>query len=202
MTESASLPWRGTPPVLIIGGVCLTGKTSLARRIEAAAEFPVEFIEGDSLHERRSIAKMARGEALDHSDRTVWRERICERIRSRPADRLRILSCSALGRPFRDALRAAGGLRFVFLLFSREQAEMRAAKRLREQPGHYFQPARHPALLDGQYRDLQRPSADERDCRILDLDAAPKGPDGPRPDFDALAPELIEWFLGSLNLKS
>ncbi|WP_309382094.1 hypothetical protein [Cerasicoccus frondis] len=157
-------------PALIIGGVCLTGKTSLARAIERKADFRVQVLEGDEMHTSVAIAKMRAGEPLDENDRNVWRERIGVRIAQRPSDRLRVITCSALTKHTRDTLRSYGSCEFIFLSIPRALAELRAARRLMEDGDHFFQPAKYPALLDGQYRDLEMPTAQEKDCRVIDAE--------------------------------
>lgn len=199
-------------PALIIGGICLTGKTTLAKRlIEAGLE--ANYVEGDDLHTSSSITSMTFGMALQDEDRIVWRERIGAIIQKREEDKVTIITCSALTRAFRDEMRSYGELRFVFLTFCRESAERRSKKRLRDdwqrlqsEPGyrpHYFQPAIYPELLDGQYRDLQIPGArdtpgqPETDCFVVELDRFPSGTWGPDTDYDHLAPKILEWFCSS-----
>ncbi len=183
-------------PTLIVGGICLTGKTTLVRRLIAELGPPVVFMEGDELHTPASIEKMRAGQPLSEADRTEWLGKLCENIAHPPPVAQQVITCSALTRAFRDKLRRAGAVRFVFLVMGRESAEKRAAKRLREEPKHYFQPAKHPALLDGQFRDLQVPGGDEPDCVVLDLDAYPPGPDGPEVPMDDIVHQ-VEAFLKS-----
>ena len=189
-------------PVLIVGGVALSGKTTLAKGIVQASPVSAEFIEGDSLHEETSIEKMRFGTPLDESDRSVWKTRICHAIEESPADRLRVITCSALSRSFRDDLRACGELRFVFLLIRHEVARQRAQRRFQDtrghlqyEPGHrphYFQPALYPELLEGQFRDLEAPrhpdtpGHPEHDCLILPAEEA-------TPHDDKVA-QVLHWL--------
>jgi len=170
-------------PALIIGGVCLTGKTTLAKAIKARAPFRVEIIEGDELHTAVAIAKMRAGNPLNEADREKWRSRIGVRISQRPNDRLRAITCSALTRHTRDILRNHGQCQFVFLMIPQALAELRAARRLMEDGEHFFQPARYPALLDGQYRDLEIPTEAEPDCTVVDAEDI---------QHEALADQVIE----------
>lgn len=158
-------------PALIIGGVCLTGKTTLAKAVKAQAPFRVELIEGDELHTAVAIAKMQAGSPLDEADREKWRQRIGVRIAHRPDDRLRVITCSALTRHTRDILRSHGDCRFIFLMIPQALAELRAARRLMEDKEHFFQPAKYPQLLEGQYRDLEIPNETETDCTVVDAEA-------------------------------
>lgn len=208
-------------PAIVIGGICLTGKTSLANALiesggkgsalPAAISFG-KVVEGDDLHPPESVDKMRFGIPLNEGDRETWKARVCEKIRTRPDNEFRIITCSALTRSFRDALREAGDVRILFLMFGRESAEKRAKKRLRDtweqchkEPGkplHYYQPAIYPALLDGQYRDLEIPGNDETDCKVFDWDRYPQAsglagvPDGPVISFPEIAPEIIDWITG------
>ncbi|GHC03246.1 gluconokinase [Cerasicoccus arenae] len=158
-------------PALIIGGVCLTGKTTLAHVIQKQANFRVEVIEGDELHTAVAIAKMRAGLPLNEDDREAWRSRIGVRIAQRPSDRLRVITCSALTRFTRDTLRSHGDCQFVFLTIPRALAELRATYRLMAEDEHFFQPAKYASLLDGQYRDLQIPNETETDCQVFDAEA-------------------------------
>jgi len=191
-------------PAIIIGGICLTGKTSLVRQLQSGDFFPIDFVEGDDLHTQESIAKMRFGNPLDEQDRIEWREKICDAIHSRSEESVRVIACSALTRAFRDHLRKSGDVRFIFLVFGEDNATKRARKRLRdtwvqiheepEEEIHYFQPAIYPELIAGQFRDLEIPGADEGDCFVIDLDQHPIGEYGPEVDFAALAPEIVDWL--------
>ena len=195
-------------PAIIIGGICLTGKTTLAEHLRSSGLGVSDFVEGDELHTQESIEKMRFGTPLSEDDRADWKRRIREKISSRPTESFRIISCSALSRAFRDDLRASGDVRFLFLMFGRESAEKRALKRLKEtwvqlhreplKPPHYFQPRIYPQLLDAQYRDLQIPDSSETGCFVIDLDRYPSGEYGPMPDFATLAPNIIHWLSTTL----
>lgn len=193
-------------PAIILGGICLTGKSTLAAQLKESGLLFNDIHDGDDLHTEASIVKMRFGIALDDQDRVAWRERICEKIRQRPTGRYRVIACSALSQRFREDLRKSGEVRFIFLVFERKSAEKRAVKRLRdtwvqihehpEKKPHYFQPAIYPALLDGQYKSLQIPGAEESDCYVVDLDEFPDGEYGPQVDFSVLAPKILDWLEG------
>src|SRR5690606_14641735 len=71
-----------------------------------------------------------------------------------------VVACSALRRTYRDQLRQAGPLRFVFL--DVPEAELR--RRLDTRSGHYM-----PVdLLADQLAVLERPGPDEPDVETLD----------------------------------
>lgn len=181
-------------PALIISGVCLTGKTSLARAIERQADFRVEVLEGDEMHTSVAIAKMRAGEPLNEQDRERWRERIGVRIAQRPSDRLRVITCSALTKFTRDTLRGYGECEFVFLTISPALAELRAARRLMDDGEHFFQPAKYPRLLEGQFRDLEMPTDLEEDCRMVNAEDL---------NLDVFAAELASRYtVASPSLRS
>lgn len=190
------------PPAVIISGICLTGKTTLAKQILGLFPMPTQFVEGDSLHDSSSIEKMRSGQPLSELDRKAWQQRICKLVADRCDDRLHLVTCSALSKSFRDELRHSGRVRFIFLSIGHDSAMKRAEKRLRDEPDHPFQPAKYPALLDGQFRDLQAPDESEKDCYLIDLDNEPQGPDGPIPNFESHALLILAWLAQADNEKS
>ncbi|KAF5338482.1 hypothetical protein D9611_013306 [Ephemerocybe angulata] len=59
------------PPVLIIVmGVCGTGKSTLGTALAASLGLP--YLEGDDLHPQANIAKMSAGNPLNDADREPW----------------------------------------------------------------------------------------------------------------------------------
>jgi carbohydrate kinase (thermoresistant glucokinase family) len=143
---------RDSPPVVVLMGVSGSGKSSVAALLAGRLGWP--FAEGDDLHPRANIDKMAAGDPLDDADRWPWLERVAEWIRERlAAGEGGIVTCSALKRRYRDVLRGPGVV-FVYLTGSRQQI----AERLVARHGH-FMPAE---LLDSQFADLEPPGADER----------------------------------------
>ena len=192
-------------PTIVLGGICLSGKSTLIEYLKGSGLSFDEVIEGDDLHSEESIHKMRFGNPLDEADRVVWKERICDKIQSKPAEVYRVITCSSLTKAFRDDLRAAGPVCFIFLVFSRESAEKRAIKRLKDtwleihegRKPHFFQPAIYPSLLDGQYRDLEIPDNTEADAYVVDLDEFPSGEFGPIVEFSKIAPAILEWVKNS-----
>ena len=147
-------------PAIVVMGVCGCGKSSVGAAL--AARLGADFIEGDRLHPPASIAKMARGEPLDDADRQPWLEAICRAIiDADAAGRGVVVSCSALRRAYRDQLRTAGPLQFVFLTGSKAVLAERMGRR-----DDHFMPL---ALLDSQLATLEVPSGEE-DVVTLDID--------------------------------
>ena len=148
------------PPAVVVMGVCGCGKSSVGRAL--AERLGADFIEGDALHPPANIAKMARGEPLDDENRRPWLEAIRQVLReTRAAGRSVVVSCSALRRTYRDHLRGAGPLRFVFLTGTKDVL----AARMGQRDGH-FMPL---TLLDSQLATLEDPSG-EADVVTVDID--------------------------------
>lgn len=145
-----------TQPVLVLMGVSGCGKSTVGGVL--AARLGWDLGEGDNLHPRSNVEKMASGHPLTDDDRWLWLERIAAWIRERTdAGRPGIITCSALKRRYRDVLR---GERVVFVLLDgpRELLAARLATR-----HEHFMPE---SLLDSQLADLERPDEDERAIRI------------------------------------
>lgn len=153
------------PPVLLVTGVSGSGKSTIGSLL--AARLGWTYAEADAFHPQRNIDKMAAGHPLDDADRAPWLEAIGAWIdETTRAGRPAVVTCSALKRAYRDALRAGrANVRLIYL-----DADYRTVgSRLAAREGHFF-PA---ALLATQFDDLQRPDADEN-ALIVDVNAAPE----------------------------
>lgn len=146
-------------------GVSGCGKSTLGRLL--ADRLGVNFVEGDSLHSDRNVAKMAAGTPLTDADRHGWLQAVAEQLNNPTAQASGVVaSCSALKRIYRDLLRAgAPDLRFVFL----HGDPALLARRLGGRSGHYM-PA---SLLQSQLDTLEPPGDDESPIR-LDIALAPE----------------------------
>ncbi len=139
----------------VMMGVCGSGKSLIGA--EFARALDIEFVEGDDLHPRGNVKRMAAGMPLTDDDRHGWLIAIAARLReAKRAGIGLVVSCSALKRSYRDLLRSAGDtdVRFVYLAGDRALLAERMAKRR----GHFMP----PRLLDSQLAILEEPSADER----------------------------------------
>jgi len=129
-------------------GVSGSGKTTVGRALAARLGLP--FTDGDDLHPRANVEKMAAGIPLTDEDRAPWLDAVGDVLAAGDA----VVACSALRRTYRDRLRtAAPDLALVFLHGDPELL----VSRLRGRAGH-FMPA---SLLDSQLATLEPPSADE-----------------------------------------
>lgn len=143
---------------LVIMGVSGCGKSSLAAALASALDWPL--IEGDAFHSPQNVAKMRAGTPLADADRADWLATLGAELQRHPGGA--VLTCSALKRAYRDRLRAAlGGLRFVHLELTRDEALRRVAQRA---GAHFF----HPELVDSQFQTLESPAGE---ARVLGVDA-------------------------------
>ena len=139
--------------LVIVMGVSGCGKSTVGRLL--AQRLPAEFLEGDSLHPARNVARMAAGTALTDADRRDWLLAIGQHLKTaRDMNQPLVVSCSALKRSYRDLLRMASPtLAFVHV----HGAPALLAERLNARVGHYM-PA---SLLPSQLDTLELPGADE-----------------------------------------
>lgn len=141
--------------VFIIMGVSGSGKSVVAKKI--AQRMNIAFLDGDFLHPRRNILKMAEGHPLNDEDRKPWLSALNDAVfamqRTQAAS---LLVCSALKQSYRDCLRQGNpNLRFIYLAGDQSTLE----KRLKNRKGHFFK----PEMLISQFKILEEPSPDEDD---------------------------------------
>ncbi len=149
------------PPVLLVMGVSGSGKSTVGKALADALNWP--FQEGDDLHPPENIAKMKAGVPLTDEDRAPWLAAVArwiddQALQGEPG----VVTCSALKRGYRDALRRdRPHLWLVFLEGSRKVLAERLAQR-----HDHFMP---PSLLDSQLAALEAPGEDEP---VIDVDIA------------------------------
>ena len=145
-----------TPLRIVVMGVAACGKSSVAAEI--SEQLGARFVEGDTYHLPASVEKMSNGVALTDEDRWPWLALLERELR---IDGPVVLSCSSLRKSYRDALRRAGDVRFVFLDAPRDLIEARIATR----PGHFM----GAPMVESQFATLERPNADaEPDVLVVD----------------------------------
>lgn len=137
----------GTLSALVVMGVSGCGKSSAGEAI--AQQLGWTLVEGDSYHSPQSVAKMQAGIALTDADREGWLERLAQRLAQADAEHGLVLTCSALKRKYRDQLRSAQQLGFVFL----DLDYATALERVQTRPGHFFS----PDLVANQFTTLEDP---------------------------------------------
>lgn len=143
---------------MVVMGVAGSGKTTVGEVV--AERLDARFLDADSVHPDENVAKMAAGEPLTDEDRWPWLHRLADELAG--ADRI-VVACSALKRRYRDVLRTAGDVRFVFLDVNRDTAHERTERR----SGHYM----GSGMVASQFEALERPDADEADVAVIDAGA-------------------------------
>ena len=161
--------------IVIVMGVCGTGKTTVGRLI--AERIGARFEEGDRFHPKANVEKMSRGEPLDDEDRWPWLESIGRSIDEwQRAGEDVILACSALKERYREIL--LGGrpdMRLVHLFGTQALISERMAQRR-----HHFMP---PSLVPSQFAALEPPAPGEH---VIAADVV-------RPP-EAIAAEVTDWI--------
>lgn len=160
---------------LVVMGVSGTGKSTLAQALQQRLGWP--FAEGDDLHPKANLAKMAAGIPLDDADRWPWLDTIAAWTSEQAvAGRSTIVTCSALRQSYRDRLRAvADGTLFVHLVGSPELL----AERMAGREGH-FMPS---SLLASQLETLEPLGADEPGV-VVDVSGS----------IDSMAEQVLEFL--------
>ncbi|MDO6774426.1 MULTISPECIES: gluconokinase [unclassified Shewanella] len=146
---------------IIVMGVCASGKSSIAARL--AAVIKAKFIDGDDLHPKANIIKMAKGEALNDTDRAPWLERIRDAAFSiEQKNETAVIVCSALKQSYREQIRE-GNNHVVFLYL--EGSYQLILKRIQARHGHFMK----ADMLDSQFATLEEPS-NEPDVITVNID--------------------------------
>lgn len=143
----------------ILMGVSGCGKTSVGEALDRAGV--LAFVDGDALHPKSNIDKMAQGEPLNDTDREPWLADV-GRVLAQSEGPV-VVGCSALKRKYRDWIRAGakGDVCFLHLAASREVI----AERLSQRTGHFMP----KSLLDSQFEALEALEPDETGG-VIDID--------------------------------
>ena len=146
---------------VIVMGVCGSGKTSVG--LALANHFKCRFIDGDDLHPRANVEKMAAGHPLNDEDREPWLTRLNDVIfslKNRSAGG--VIVCSALKKKYRDQLRRGNdNVVFVHLYGSYDTI----VERMRKRSGHYMK----EEMVKSQFDALEFPKEDEGDVRSIEI---------------------------------
>ena len=141
--------------IYVLMGVSGSGKSAVAS--EVAHQLHAAFLDGDFLHPRCNIEKMASGEALNDAAFAMQR-----------TNKVSLIVCSALKKHYRDLLREGNpNLSFIYLKGDFDVIE----SRLKARKGHFFK----TQMLVTQFETLQEPGADETDVLVVDIDQPLEG---------------------------
>ncbi len=147
--------------VFVFMGVSGSGKSVVANGV--AQQLGAAFLDGDFLHPRTNITKMAQGDALNDDDRQPWLKALNDAIFAmQRTNCISLLVCSALKKSYRDMLRAGNtNLSFLYLKGDFDLIE----HRLKARKGHFFR----PQMLISQFETLEEPGGDEKDVHHIDI---------------------------------
>lgn len=150
--------------VFVFMGVSGCGKSSVASQV--ALKLGAAFLDGDFLHPRSNIEKMAAGQALNDTDRAPWLAALNEAIFAmRHATPVSLLVCSALKQSYRNRLRDNNpNIQFVFLHGNFELIQQRLNSRV----GHF----QKSGMLVSQFQTLEIPTPEETDVIHIDISAS------------------------------
>ncbi|QKJ85268.1 Gluconokinase [Paramixta manurensis] len=147
--------------VFVLMGVSGSGKSAVAN--DVSYQMKSAFLDGDFLHPRANILKMAEGHPLDDNDRRPWLESLNDAaFAMQRTNDVSIIVCSALKKSYRDILRKDNqNLSFIYLKgdFATIEARLKARK------GHFFK----TQMLVTQFETLEEPGADEPDVLVVDI---------------------------------
>ncbi len=120
--------------IYVLMGVSGSGKSAVAS--EVAHQLHAAFLDGDFLHPRRNIEKMASGEPLNDDDRKPWLQALNDAaFAMQRTNKVSLIVCSALKKHYRDLLREGNpNLSFIYLKGDFDVIE----SRLKARKGHFF----------------------------------------------------------------
>lgn len=145
---------------IVVMGVCGSGKTSVG--IALAEHLDCRFLDGDDLHPRANVLKMAQGQPLNDEDRAPWLVRISDVFFSlSQRSSSGVIVCSALKKKYREILREGNDLLFVHLKGSFDLI----CERMRARQGHYMK----ESMVQSQFDALEIPREDETDVITIDI---------------------------------
>ena len=147
---------------IIVMGVCGSGKSSIGLKVASA--LGAKFIDGDDLHPRANIQKMAGGNPLNDEDRAPWLGRIRDAAYSLgQKNGLGVIVCSALKKQYPDQIREGNeSVHFLFL----DGSQSLILDRMRARQGHFMR----EGMVKSQFETLERPDG-EAGVFPVDIDA-------------------------------
>jgi gluconokinase len=152
-------------PNVVFMGVAGSGKSTVAMHYAKGRGFA--FVEADDFHPPANVAKMKSGQPLTDEDRVGWLSAMAQRIAEGKArGEVMVITCSALKRAYRDALRKGDPDLFFVLL---DGPESLLAQRLADRTDHFMP----PSLLASQLAILERPAPPSEKAVTLPITLPP-----------------------------
>ncbi|MEL0607231.1 gluconokinase [Vibrio echinoideorum] len=146
---------------VIVMGVSACGKSTVGEHL--AKKLGRKFIDGDDLHPRLNIQKMASGQPLNDDDRIPWLERIRDAAYSlENKNEHGIIVCSALKKKYRDQIRE--GNNNITFLFLDGDIDL-ILQRMRQRQGHFMK----ENMIKSQFETLERPD-NEPNTVVINID--------------------------------
>ena len=142
-------------------GVSGSGKSAVAEAV--AEQLNAPFLDGDFLHPRVNIEKMASGQPLNDEDRQPWLEALNGAIYAmQRTHKISILVCSALKQKYRDILRK--GNKNLYFIYLKGDFDL-IGERLKNRKGHFFK----PEMLKSQFEVLEEPINNHNDVGYINI---------------------------------
>ncbi len=152
-------------PNVVFMGVAGSGKSTVAMHYAKGRGFA--FVEADDFHPPANVAKMKSGQPLTDEDRVGWLAAMAKRIADGKArGETMVITCSALKRSYRDALRQGDPNLFFVLL---DGPEALLAERIAARKDHFMP----PSLLASQLAILERPAPPSEKAVTLPITLPP-----------------------------
>ena len=153
--------------IIYIMGVSGAGKSTIGGMLSKTLDMP--FFDGDNYHSEANVLKMAKGQALNDSDRFGWLQKLNGLAKEQSQIKGCIIACSALKESYRAILNKdiEKNTKWVFLRGSFDQIKERMGKR----KNHFMK----PNLLKSQFDALEEPkgaihvSIDLEKTEIIDI---------------------------------
>lgn len=151
-----------TGKTIIVMGVCASGKSTIGEQL--AGKLNAKFIDGDDLHPRANIDKMAGGQPLNDEDRAPWLERVSDAAYSiEQKNEVGVIVCSALKKAYRDRIRH--GNKQVYFLYLDGSYDL-ILNRMRARSGHFMK----ENMVNSQFATLEVPT-NEPNTVSVNIDA-------------------------------
>lgn len=145
----------------VLMGVSGSGKSAVANGV--AQQLQAAFLDGDFLHPKANILKMASGHALNDEDRQPWLEALNQAIFAmQRTNDISLVVCSALKKKYRDILREDN--KNLFFIYLKGDANV-IEERLKARKGHFFK----PEMLKTQFATLEEPNEAETDVHVVGI---------------------------------